>query len=213
MLILRMLCYNGSLVTWTVVSLPPPSLSLLQTCSFLRFCMTSACRLHKSRTGVHPGNFPLVQRTLFCKRCNFNGWVSAANSQAGQEYVITDLISVLWRVSLMLAIKPFWRLLFSAVLGSSLYRGVIEVLYRKQKSVSIVITQQYFDCCLRNRCRWDVCAHPLRSNGRLVRLFHSNSYSSQSLKWQPQMQQIMVHSILKRLCSGLLVLGSLQCLG
>jgi hypothetical protein len=29
-----------------------------------------------------------VGRTLFYRRCNLNGWVSAANSQAGQAYVV-----------------------------------------------------------------------------------------------------------------------------
>jgi hypothetical protein len=43
--------------------------------------------------------------TLFCRTCNFNRYVSAANFQAGQAYVITDLISALWRVSSMLALK------------------------------------------------------------------------------------------------------------
>jgi hypothetical protein len=57
MLILRILCYNGSLVTWTDVSLSatkfkPLIFSLaspcpvLRTCSFSWFCMTSACCLH-----------------------------------------------------------------------------------------------------------------------------------------------------------------------
>jgi hypothetical protein len=35
--ILRVLCYNGSLVTWTVVAWPPPSLSLLYSLSGFAF--------------------------------------------------------------------------------------------------------------------------------------------------------------------------------
>jgi hypothetical protein len=30
------------------------------------------------------GKFPMVRKTLFCRRCNFSIWLSAANSQAGQ---------------------------------------------------------------------------------------------------------------------------------
>jgi hypothetical protein len=90
---------------------PPPSLSLLcflcgvspcailRTFSFSWLWMSSACLLHNfvmysytygiwkatclSRTDVHLGRLPMVRRTLFCRRCNFNRWVSAANSQAG----------------------------------------------------------------------------------------------------------------------------------
>jgi hypothetical protein len=59
----------------------------------------------KSRTGVHLGKFPAVRRTLFYRRCDFRRWVSTANFKAWQAYVITGLISALWRVSLMLAFK------------------------------------------------------------------------------------------------------------
>jgi hypothetical protein len=58
-----------------------------------------------SRIGVHLGKFPMVRRTLFCRRFNFKRQVSAANSQAGQAWVITVLINALWRVSLILALK------------------------------------------------------------------------------------------------------------
>jgi hypothetical protein len=40
--------------------------------------------MFKSRTGVRLGKFPVVRRTLFCRRCNFKRQVSAANPQAGQ---------------------------------------------------------------------------------------------------------------------------------
>jgi hypothetical protein len=46
----------------------------------------------KSSTDVHLGKFPMVRRTLFCKRCNFKRWMSAATSQAGQAYVWEELI-------------------------------------------------------------------------------------------------------------------------
>jgi hypothetical protein len=36
----------------------------------------------KLRTGVRLGKLPMVRRTLFCRRCNFIRWISAANSQA-----------------------------------------------------------------------------------------------------------------------------------
>jgi hypothetical protein len=42
----------------------------------------------------------LVLQALQFQRC-----VSAANSQAGQAKVITDLISALWKVSLMLELN------------------------------------------------------------------------------------------------------------
>jgi hypothetical protein len=37
---------------------------------------------------------------LFCRRCNFNRWVSAANSLVGEAEVM-DLMSALRKVSLM----------------------------------------------------------------------------------------------------------------
>jgi hypothetical protein len=61
--------------------------------------------VYKFRTNAHLGIFPVVRRTLFCRRCNFKREISAANSQAGQAQVITDIISALWMVSLMLALK------------------------------------------------------------------------------------------------------------
>jgi hypothetical protein len=54
---------------------------------------------------VHLGKFPVVRRTLLYRRYNFKRWVSAANSKAGQVQVFTDMISVLWRVGLMLALS------------------------------------------------------------------------------------------------------------
>jgi hypothetical protein len=62
----------------------------------------------KSRNSVHLGKFQMVRRTLFCRWCSFKRWVSAANSQAGQAWIITDLISALWRTSLMLALKRWF---------------------------------------------------------------------------------------------------------
>jgi hypothetical protein len=38
----------------------------------------------KSRAGVRLGKFPMVRRTLFCRRCNFSRFLSAGNSQAQQ---------------------------------------------------------------------------------------------------------------------------------
>jgi hypothetical protein len=40
--------------------------------------------LWKSQTGVQLEKFPILRRTLFCRRCNFKSWVSAANTQVGQ---------------------------------------------------------------------------------------------------------------------------------
>jgi hypothetical protein len=54
---------------------------------------------------VQLGKFLVVQENLFCRSCNFKRHVPAANSQAGQASVITDLISALWRVDLMWALK------------------------------------------------------------------------------------------------------------
>jgi hypothetical protein len=38
--------------------------------------------MSKSRTGVRLGKLPIARRTLFCRRCDFSGWLSVANSQA-----------------------------------------------------------------------------------------------------------------------------------
>jgi hypothetical protein len=58
MSILRILCYNGSMVTWTVVTFTTATFKSLyflclvspspipRTCSFSWFCMTSVCCLH-----------------------------------------------------------------------------------------------------------------------------------------------------------------------
>jgi hypothetical protein len=47
----------------------------------------------------------MARRTQFCRRWNFSRRDSAANSQAGQAQVITDLMSAFSRVSLMLAVN------------------------------------------------------------------------------------------------------------
>jgi hypothetical protein len=47
----------------------------------------------------------MMHRTLFCRCSNFKRYVSAANSQVGHAYVITVLISALWKVSLILVLK------------------------------------------------------------------------------------------------------------
>jgi hypothetical protein len=109
---LLLLCYNGSLVTWTVVSLTTAKFKPLIFSVWLRlvlyrehvhshdfvWLLLVACiillhnRTHaecltavcKSRTGVHLGKLPMAWRTFICRRCNFKRWVSAANSQSGQ---------------------------------------------------------------------------------------------------------------------------------
>jgi hypothetical protein len=48
------------------------------------------------------GNLPVVRRTLFCTRCNFNRCVSATNSQAE---VVADLIRALYMVNLILVLN------------------------------------------------------------------------------------------------------------
>jgi hypothetical protein len=45
----------------------------------------------------------VVRRTLFCKHCNFKRCISAENSQAGEAYVIIDLMSS-QRITLRLAV-------------------------------------------------------------------------------------------------------------
>jgi hypothetical protein len=60
--------------------------------------------LCKSRIGVHLEMFS-VWETLFFRRYKFKKWVSATNFQEGQVYIITNLISALWRDSLMLVPK------------------------------------------------------------------------------------------------------------
>jgi hypothetical protein len=122
---------------------PPPSLSFLyflchgSPCPILRifafpwFCMTSACCLHnilyniygslkamcKSQTGVRLGKFPMVRRTLFCRRCKQKQKLTAGNQPArshvasgpagthGHIFVqCQDLCFVLFFLSLILLI-------------------------------------------------------------------------------------------------------------
>jgi hypothetical protein len=40
--------------------------------------------MFKSRVGVRFGKFQVMQRTLFCRLCNFKRWLSIANSHGGQ---------------------------------------------------------------------------------------------------------------------------------
>jgi hypothetical protein len=56
---------------------------------------------------VHLGKFPTVWRTLFCRRITLiGGCLPLIPRLDKHKYdVITDLISALWRVSLMLALK------------------------------------------------------------------------------------------------------------
>jgi hypothetical protein len=132
---LFILCYNGSLVTLTVVSLTAakfnPLIFLMYSFAFsyaanmsilmilYDFCLLPA--LHnfviwsytygrpkaecKSPTGVHLGKFPMMQRTSFFTRCSFKRYLYAANSQEGQVEVISHLITALWKVGFMLALK------------------------------------------------------------------------------------------------------------
>jgi IS4 transposase len=113
---------------------PLPSLSLLyflcqaspflvsRTCIFSWCWMTLACCLlnlvTKSYTygiwkdiswiRVFLGNSPMVWRALYCRCWGFIRCVSATNSQAGQAYVIMDLIRTSWRVNLLLVLN--WSL-------------------------------------------------------------------------------------------------------
>jgi hypothetical protein len=96
-IIICSLRYN-SLDTWTVVRLTvakfkPLIFSVLgfalsyvaNICIFMilyDFCLLPA--LYNSRTGMRLGKLPVVRRTLFCRRCNFNRWESAANTQVGE---------------------------------------------------------------------------------------------------------------------------------
>jgi hypothetical protein len=98
-------CYNGSFVTWMVISLTTvkfkplifsvPGFALTYAANMIilmilydfclllvQFCyiilytwkLKAVC---KSQTGVHLGKlFPMVWRTLFCRRCNFKRQVA-----------------------------------------------------------------------------------------------------------------------------------------
>ena len=44
-----------------------------------------------------------VWRSLFCRRCNFIRWLSAANFHVVQALVAINSISALWRINLRLA--------------------------------------------------------------------------------------------------------------
>jgi hypothetical protein len=109
--ILRNLCYNGSLFTWTVISLTTNKFKLLifpisgfalsytanmfilmtlydlclspaQFCYIIVYIRKVESRLQIA--GVHLGKFPMVWRALFCSCCNFKRSVSAANSHTGE---------------------------------------------------------------------------------------------------------------------------------
>jgi hypothetical protein len=95
------------------------SCPILRICSLSWYCMASVSCRHdfaiyiqvrlnvvcKSRTGVNFGKFPVAWIASFCRCCNFKSYVSAGNYYAGEAYVINELISALWRVSLTLALK------------------------------------------------------------------------------------------------------------
>jgi hypothetical protein len=67
-----------------------------------------------------------------------------------------------------------------AALGSSLYSLGSD---SRENAVSIVIVQQYFDCCLRIVAA-GTCTQPLPSNGRLLtRLFLSNGCTRCNIKY------------------------------
>jgi hypothetical protein len=58
-----------------------------------------------SRIGVRLGNAPVLRGTLFCKYCNLNVGTCSKFSGGANIKVIINLISVLRRVSLMLALN------------------------------------------------------------------------------------------------------------
>jgi hypothetical protein len=97
-----------------------------------------------SRTCVHLGNLPVVRIASFCKRCNFKSWVSVANSQAGQAQDITELISAVWRFTLVLALnRTFSNLEHTLIYGlnelaSIIYIGNLRVILMS------MITPGYF---------------------------------------------------------------------
>jgi hypothetical protein len=106
-------CYNGSLVTWTVVCLTAAKFKPLvvsmpgfafsdvaNICIFMilyDLCLLPAqfrcliINIQYLRSHVQLAdwcasvNLPVVRRTLFSKRGHFKMWVSASNSQMGQE--------------------------------------------------------------------------------------------------------------------------------
>jgi hypothetical protein len=130
--ILRILCYNGSVVTWTVVSLTTAKFKplvfsvpgfvlsyaanmfiLMVLCDFClfpaQFCYIIVyTRKVENRvqitTGVHLRKFPLARGTLFCNRCNFKR--SYRISGRSQNYVTTDGQSA----SLSRCQAPIWDL-------------------------------------------------------------------------------------------------------
>jgi hypothetical protein len=124
-------CYNSSLVTWTVVCLIAAKLYFLCRCSpcqmlltfeFSWFCMTSACSLHnfaiyvvihvrQVKSHVHfsngcaPWKMSSDAENSFCRRRSFSTWLSVANSQTRQSWVIILLMSAFCRASLMLVLN------------------------------------------------------------------------------------------------------------
>jgi hypothetical protein len=87
-----------------------------RTFGFTWFRMNSACVLHNFLTyivihvrnyekAVHLSRFSIARSTLFCRLCHVKKWASAAYSLVGQTQVITDLITALKSVSIILVFK------------------------------------------------------------------------------------------------------------
>jgi hypothetical protein len=117
--------------------------------------------------GAFLGHLPLAQRTLFCRRCCFSRWVSAANPQTGLQKVFTGLMTASWRVNLML--------LFSRSLLTTEYSlpKVLKVLVStiSMRNLHIMflskITPTYFTPFTKGMLR---PFHARRDSGCLIRL-------------------------------------------
>jgi hypothetical protein len=100
--------------------------------------------LCNSRTGVCLGKLPMVWRTLFCRLCKFNRWVSAANFHVGEAQAVMDLMCALWRVSLMLALNGL--LLNREYVLINALKALVSIVFMSSLHVIFLsnITPRYF---------------------------------------------------------------------
>jgi hypothetical protein len=90
------------------------------------------------------GIFLAVRRTLFCRRCNFSRWLSAANSQLGQACVIILLMNASSRVTLMLVLTR--SLLNREYILANVLKALAWIIYMCNLHVAFLlkITLRYF---------------------------------------------------------------------
>jgi hypothetical protein len=150
--ILFILCYNGSLVTWTVVSLTTAKFKplIFSVCFTLSYTANIIILMILYDSCLLPAQFCyIIVYTRKVENC-----VQIADRCAP------------WKISssaqnLVLHALQF----FSSGLGSSLYSLGSDPT---ENIVSIFIAQKFFDCCLHIRCRRNLFMESLPSNELLL---------------------------------------------